>query len=208
MTTVFSFRIVGFHNCDGCTRKVRNALRRFHGLQLVNLGRESGIVTVVSIAEHHPEVIRYALERQMKKSVVIVSINQNPSSTVSATVPSQRTFDLQGLGEAMLGMFQVLDGVEITRSDTLRVNFIHRENPPVVRVEPRRNISSYGDVDVEHAPRRPTPRAPPWPVVEPSAPLISTEEEEVYGYPPEFYYGYATTDHSHDHRPDGCCRIM
>ncbi|KAL4576252.1 hypothetical protein LXL04_012343 [Taraxacum kok-saghyz] len=200
--------IDGFHNCDGCARKVRTTLRRFHDLQLVNLDRESGNVTV-STAEH-PETIRYALQRRLKKPIVIVSTSQNPNSVASSLVPAQHGFDLQGLGEIVLGMSQVLDGVEITHTNGFKINFIRRENPPIARAEPRANISSYGGVhieeaDVEYAPRRPTPRAPPWPVAEPSAPLIPVEKEEVYGYPPEFY-GFSATDR-HDRR-DGCCSVM
>ncbi|KAI3809045.1 hypothetical protein L1987_25012 [Smallanthus sonchifolius] len=135
-------QITGFHNCDGCSRKGRIALRRI-GVKLVELDRESGNVTISSA--ENPEVIRYALERQLKKSAVILSqdlvpANRNPNLVVSHQVHANQSLDLQELSQVVLRLAQVLDGVDITDSNTIRINFIHREIPLVVRPEPRGNI--------------------------------------------------------------------
>ncbi|KAI3748734.1 hypothetical protein L6452_12019 [Arctium lappa] len=213
MAIIF-LQIIGFHNCEGCKRKVRIALHKIGGVELVEVDPESGNVTVTTTTKH-PEVIREALERRMKKKVVIVSreivptTNQNPNQ-----IPSQPTFDLQDLGKVVLRLAQVLESVEVIHSNSIRVNFNYRENKPIVRTESGGNINpSYGgvrieDADVEYASPRPiTPRAPPWAAVEPSAPVMPRAEEEVYGYPPEFYGYSSTSSHDHDH-PTGWCTII
>ncbi|KAJ0909256.1 putative heavy metal-associated domain, HMA, heavy metal-associated domain superfamily [Helianthus annuus] len=206
-----NLQILGFHNCNGCARKVETALSRI-GVRLVELDRESGNVTVASA--ENPEVIRRALERKLNKSVVVLSrdlvpINQNPNPVVAYQVPANRALDLQQLGHVMVTLAEVLDGVEITRSNTTTINFIHRQTPPVVR----RNGDGYngvrireirdGDVD-QYASPRPPPRTPPWTPIEPSAPLMPATEQVVYGYPPG-YYGVSTCHHDHS---NGCCNIM
>ncbi|KAI3809043.1 hypothetical protein L1987_25010 [Smallanthus sonchifolius] len=190
---------------------VRIALRRI-GVQLLELDRESGNVTIST--SENPEVIRYALERQLKKSVVILSrdlvpANQNPNPVVSHQVPANQTLDLQELGQVVLRLAQVLDGVEIMSSNTIRINFIHRESPLVVRPESRGNsgvqiVDADAD-DVEDAPPRSPLQTPPRATTEPSAPLMPVAEHSVYGYPPGFY-GVSRT-RSHDD-PNGCCTIM
>nr|GEZ37231.1 hypothetical protein [Tanacetum cinerariifolium] len=66
-----NLRIVNFHNCHGCTRKVRKALRKIGGVELVAFGHENGNALVTSA--ELPEVIRYALEAKIKKKVILVS---------------------------------------------------------------------------------------------------------------------------------------
>ncbi|KAJ9540065.1 hypothetical protein OSB04_026571 [Centaurea solstitialis] len=206
--TIF-LQIIGFHNCQGCMRKVRIALRKIGGVELVELDPETGNVTVTTTTKH-PEEIRYALERKMKKKVVIMSreivpTNQNPNQILTADrIPTLPTFDFQDLGKVMLRLSQVLESVEVVHSNSIRVNFNPREDRQFARPESRGGVH-IEDSDVEYAPPRPlAPRAPPWSAVEPSAPMIPREEEEVYGYPPEFY-GYSSTsshDHDHDHDHD------
>ncbi|KAI3705135.1 hypothetical protein L1987_75368 [Smallanthus sonchifolius] len=199
----FVLHIIGFHNCQGCSQKVERALRRIR-VQLLELDRESGNVTISSA--ENPEVIRYALERQLKKSVVILSRdlvppNQNP---YNAIVPHQlhanQTLYVKDLGQVALSLAQVLDGVEITSSNKIRINFIHREIPLLVRPEPRGNIGVQ-IIDAGDAPPRSGLRA----ATQPSAPPIPMAEQVVYGYPPDFYG--VSSSRSHDH-PNGRCIIV
>ncbi|MFS7957884.1 putative heavy metal-associated domain, HMA, heavy metal-associated domain superfamily [Helianthus anomalus] len=137
-----TFGILGFHNCDGCARKVRSALRTI-GVEMVQLDRETGNVTVSSAESS--EVIKYALQRELKKSVVVLSrdlvpTNRATNSSVSRHVPANQTFDLQGLGQEVARMAQVYGGVEITTSNTMKINFFHGESTRVVRTETRGNI--------------------------------------------------------------------
>ncbi|KAK1421281.1 hypothetical protein QVD17_23484 [Tagetes erecta] len=203
-------RITKFHNCDGCARKVRIALRRI-GVELVKLDRETGDVTIATAEP--PEEIRQALEHQLKKPVVnmskdLVPTNQNLNTIMSHQTPTNQVLDLQRLGETVLRLAQELDGVEITNSNKVTINFIRRQTPIVVRSEPRANINvRIRDADAEHAPQRPPPRSPPWSATEPSAPLVSTTEETAaYGYPVSDYYR-VSTHHNHDN-PSGCCGII
>ncbi|KAK9062968.1 hypothetical protein SSX86_016838 [Deinandra increscens subsp. villosa] len=194
-------QIIGFHNCYGCSQKVRKAARRI-GVELVELDRETGTVTIETAEP--PEVIRYALERELKKSVVIMSrdlVPENRNTNYSAVphrVPPNGALDLHELGEVMFRLAQVWDGVEITNSNTFRIN------PPVVRLD-RGGGVRIRDADDEYAPPRPPPRSPPWAATEPSAPLMSTEEQAVIGYPAD-YYGISTA-RNHDN-PNGCCTII
>ncbi|KAI3705138.1 hypothetical protein L1987_75371 [Smallanthus sonchifolius] len=187
-------QIIGFHNCQGYSQKVEKALRKI-GVKLVEIDRESGNVTISSV--ENPEVIRYALERELKKPVVIMSrdlvpANQNPNPVVSHHYQAPaaiRVSDLHALGQVVLRLARDLDGVEITNSNTTRINFIRRQTPLVVR-------------DVEYAPQ---PRSPPWVATEPSAPPMPTAKQAVNGYPEDFY-GVPRT-RSHDDQ-NGWCTIM
>ncbi|KAI3809044.1 hypothetical protein L1987_25011 [Smallanthus sonchifolius] len=187
-----TLRIIGFHNCDGCSRKVRIALHRI-GVELVGFDPGTGSVTIST--SEHPEVIRYALERQLKKSVVILSRylvtayqNPNPNPIVSHQIPSHRALDLQEIGQVVFRLAH----------DQLHP----RVTPPVVMPERGGYISvQIRDVDVEYAP----PRSPPWAATEPTAPLMPMAEQTVYGYPPD-YYGISTT-RKHDDS-NGCCTIL
>ncbi|KAJ0558358.1 putative heavy metal-associated domain, HMA, heavy metal-associated domain superfamily [Helianthus annuus] len=229
-------QIVGFHNCDGCAKKVRITLRRI-GVKLVELDRETGNATIETA--ENPEVIRRDLARQLKKSVVVLSrdpvlvpANQIPNSIVSHQVLANQTLDLEKLGQVMLRLAQDMDGVEIINSNTMRINFVHREiSPLVIRPEPRGNIgeqiTGHADV-VKYAPRQPPHQSPPWVATEPSAPLMPMGGQAVYdpldyygsppwaaplmpmvghvvyGYPLDFY-GVSTSG-NHDH-PNGGCTI-
>ncbi|KAJ0558360.1 putative heavy metal-associated domain, HMA, heavy metal-associated domain superfamily [Helianthus annuus] len=137
-----TFGILGFHNCDGCARKVRSALRII-GVEMVQLDRETGNVTVSSA--ENSEVIKSALQRELKKSVVVLSrdlvpTNRATHSSVSRHVPANQTFDLQVLGQEVARMAQAYGGVEITTSNTMRINFFHGESTRVVTTETRGNI--------------------------------------------------------------------
>ncbi|KAI3705133.1 hypothetical protein L1987_75366 [Smallanthus sonchifolius] len=90
------------------------------------------------------------------------------------------TLDLQELGQVVLRLDHVLDGVEII-------------------------IDVYAN-DVEDAPLRSRLQTPPRAATEPSAPLLPVAEHAVYGYPPPGVYGVTRT-RSHDD-PNGCCTIM
>ncbi|GJV59693.1 heavy metal-associated domain, HMA containing protein [Tanacetum coccineum] len=185
-----NLKIVNFHNCYGCTRKVRKALRKIGGVELVAFDPENGNAIVASA--ELPEVIRYALEAKIKKKVILVS--------QEVTLPINQTFDPQGLG---------LDSVDITYSNIVRLDFNYRDEPPVFRPQSRGNNGFHmEDVNYEYANPQPLPQAPPRASTEPSAPpMPSSEDEVVYGYPPE-HYGYSTTrNHDRDH-PNGHCTIM
>ncbi|KAL8210691.1 hypothetical protein R6Q57_005128 [Mikania cordata] len=234
-----TLQIIGFHNCDGCSRKVERALRRI-GVQLVEFDRETGTVTITTVEPS--EVIRRDLERQLKKSVVVLSQdlvhaheNRNPVTPVVPTNgpldiqelgqaavrqlrlapvlngitnlntrPTNGVLDLQELGQAAV-MALILNSVEITNSNTTRINFLHRENyPPVVSPAYDGYIGGLQIRNADYEPPRWPPRSPPWAATEPSAPLLPTEEQVVYGYPPD-YYGISTT-RNHDDR-NGCCNI-
>ncbi|KAK1421282.1 hypothetical protein QVD17_23485 [Tagetes erecta] len=197
-------RITRFHNCDGCARKVRIALRKI-GVELVKLDRETGDVMIST--DKPPEEIRQALERQLKKPVVNIShdlipTNQNLNTIVSYQVPTNQVLDLQMLAQTALA--QELDGVEITNSNTVKFKFIRRQTPTVVGLEPRANINNVRirDADAEYA----RSRSPPWAGVEPSAPLMSMAEEVAYGYPISDYYRVSTRDN--DDNPCGYCGII
>ncbi|PWA82583.1 Heavy metal-associated domain, HMA [Artemisia annua] len=188
MTT--SLQIIGFHDCEGCTLKAKNALRKFGGVKLVEFDSENGKAIVSST--RNPEEIRHHLERKMKKPVeivpqeAIVPINQNPaSSIVSSIIPAQPTFTIQDLGD-VVRLSEGLDSVEITHTSTMRITFNRRTNPPYATQQPRRNNGFHME-DVGSASPRHLPRA--WrATVYPSAPPMSSAEEEdefVYGYPPE-----------------------
>ncbi|GJY30201.1 heavy metal-associated domain, HMA containing protein [Tanacetum coccineum] len=183
-----NLRIINFHNCHGCTRKVRKALRKIGGVELVAFDPENGNAIVTS--DELPEVIRYALEAKIKKKVILVS--------QEVIMPIYQTFDPQGLG---------LDSVEY--SNMVRLNFNHREEPPVFRPQSRSNNGfQMEDVNYEYANPQPLQQAPPRASTVPSAPpMPSSEDEVVYGCPRK-HYGYSTTrNHDRDH-PDGCCTIM
>ncbi|KAD5962018.1 hypothetical protein E3N88_13491 [Mikania micrantha] len=210
-----TLQIIGFHNCEGCSRKVEKALRRI-GVQLVEFDRETGTVTITTVEP--PEVIRRDLERQLKKSVVVLSQdfapahqNRNPVTPVVPTngpldiqEPTNGVLDLQELGQAAV-LALILNSVEITNSNTRRIDFLHRENyPPVVSPAYDGYISGLQIRNADYEPPQRPPRSPSWAATEPSAPLLPTEEQVVYGYPPD-YYGISTT-RNHDDR-NGCCNI-
>nr|GEZ44073.1 hypothetical protein [Tanacetum cinerariifolium] len=181
-----NLRIVNFHNCYGCTRKIQKALRKIGGVELVEFDPENGNAIVASALL--PEVIRYALEAKIKKKVILVS--------QEVIMPMNQTFDPQGLG---------LNSVEY--SNMVRRNFNHRDRP--YRPQSGGNNGFHmEDVNYEYANPQPLPRSSPWASTEPSAPpMPSSEEEVVYGCQPQ-HYGYSTTrNHNRDH-PDGCCTIM
>ncbi|GKD86812.1 heavy metal-associated domain, HMA containing protein, partial [Tanacetum coccineum] len=159
-----NLRIVNFHNCYGCTRKVRKALRKIGGVELVAFDPENGNALVASA--ELPEVIRYALEAKIKKKVILVS--------QEVVMPMNQTFDPQGLG---------LDSVEY--SNMVRLNFNHRDRP--FRPQSRGNNHFHmEDVNYEYANPQPLPQAPTWASTEPSAPPMPSSEDEIaYGYPPE-----------------------
>ncbi|KAD5962017.1 hypothetical protein E3N88_13490 [Mikania micrantha] len=185
-----TLRITGFHNCDGCSRKVEKTLSRI-GVQLVKLDRETGTVTITTVEPS--KVIRRDLERQLKKPVVVVSQDLVPANqNRNPVVPTYGPLDIQELGQAAVRLAPVLNGMEITNSNTTRINFFHREiYPRAVWPEHDGYIGGLQIRDADYEPPRP-PRSPPWAATEPSAPLMPKEEQVVYGYPPE-YYGISTT---------------
>nr|GEW97464.1 heavy metal-associated domain, HMA [Tanacetum cinerariifolium]GEW97472.1 heavy metal-associated domain, HMA [Tanacetum cinerariifolium] len=176
-------QIIGFHDCEGCILKVKNALRKFGGVRLVEFDRESGKAIVSSTRT--PEEIRHDLERRIKKPVeivpqdrAIVPINQNPhSSIVSSIISTQPTFNIRDLRD-VVRLSEGLDSVEITHTNTMRITFNRRTNPPYVR----NNGFYMEDVGYESASPRQLPRARRA-TVYPSAP--PEKDEYVYGYPPE-----------------------
>ena len=186
-----SLRIVGFHNCYGCTKKVQKAFSKIDGVELVAFDPENGKAIVATAKQ--PEVVQYALEAKIKKKVIIVS--------QEVIMPLNQTFDLPGLGN--------LDSVDMTHSNMVRFNFGHLDRPPVFRRQSRSNNGFHmEDVAYEYASPRPLPQASPWGSSEPSAPPIPIAEDEVvYGYPPE-HYGYSTTRVHDGDRPNECCTIM
>ncbi|KAI3705134.1 hypothetical protein L1987_75370 [Smallanthus sonchifolius] len=115
---------------------------------------------------------------------------QNPNfSAHYQQVHAIRVSDLQALARVAVTLAPDLDGVEITSSNTTRINFIRRQKTC------RSNGVQIIDVDVEYAP----PRLPPWVATEPSAPPMPT----AVGYP---LYGVSRS-RSHDDL-NGCCTIM
>ncbi|GKA62593.1 heavy metal-associated domain, HMA containing protein [Tanacetum coccineum] len=188
MTTIL--QIIGFHDCDGCILKVKNALRKIGGIKVVKFDRESGKATVSST--RIPEEIRHDLERRIKKPVeivpqeAIVPINQNPhNSIVSSIIPTQPTFNIRDLGD-VVRLSEGLDSVEITHTNTMRITFNRRTNPPYVTPQPRRNGFHMENVVYESASTRQLPRARRA-TVYPSAPPMSSAEGE-----DEFVYGLST----------------
>lgn len=129
--TAVRLRIVRFHNCEGCLRKVGIALHHIHGVELVELDPESGNVTVST--DKHPEVIKVAIERKTKKNFVSISEevlnprNQNPIFSL----PPQYTINVQDLDETLLRVSQAegLNNVELVgdlNSNSFRLDFNQR----------------------------------------------------------------------------------
>ncbi|GKF05903.1 hypothetical protein Tco_0036571 [Tanacetum coccineum] len=162
-------------------------MRKIGGVRLVEFDRESGKAIVSST--RIPEEIRHGLERIIKKPVeivpqeAIVPINQNPhNSIVSSIIPTQPTFNIQDLGD-VVRLSEGLDSVEITHTNTMRITFNRRTNPPYVTPQPRRNNGFHmEDVGYESASPRQLPRARRA-TVYPSAPPEEEEDEFIYGYP-------------------------
>nr|GEX76194.1 hypothetical protein [Tanacetum cinerariifolium] len=126
------------------------------------------------------------------------------------TVPaSQPTFNLQDLVE-VIKLSKDLDSVDVTHTDTYKITFNHRpNNPPDAKPRPQGNIAHFHmeDVDYEYARPQSFQRAPPWEPT-PSAPLMSSERDEVRRYPAHEYYGYTATCKNDRDSLNGCCNIM
>ncbi|KAJ9540068.1 hypothetical protein OSB04_026574 [Centaurea solstitialis] len=183
-------RILRFHNCEGCIRKVGIVVHQLGGVELVEFDPETGIVTISTTK--HPEVIKDALERKIKKKIVILS---------EGIRPPQGTINVQDLAEALIRVSQAegLNNIELVgdmNSNSFRLNFNQRLP----------GISSVFNEDVESEFFPPPPRT----TIEPSAPPLSSEtadEVHVYGYPPEFY-GLSTTCNDDNPNSSRCCTIL
>ncbi|KAJ0855651.1 putative heavy metal-associated domain, HMA, heavy metal-associated domain superfamily [Helianthus annuus] len=194
-----SFRILRFHNCEGCVRKVGVALHQIDGVELVEFDPASGNVTVST--SKHPEVIRYAIERKTKKNVIILSQEINPrTQNPNFTGPHQGTINVQELAETLLRVSHAegLNNVELVgdlNSNSFRLNFNQRL--------PDVNSVYTGDADYEFL------FPPPRTIREPSRPQVlfpeTSDQGQVYGYPPEFYGSCTTCSHDHQNR---CCAIL
>ncbi|KAK9061186.1 hypothetical protein SSX86_018366 [Deinandra increscens subsp. villosa] len=207
-STTITLRILRFHNCEGCVRKVGIALHQIDEVELVEFDPVTGNLTVST--SKHPEVIRYAIERKTKKQVVILPQDINPSSFTGPAAHHQAAcpVNVQELAETLLRVShaQGLNNVELVgdlHSNSFRLNF-NKRLPPDTTNSTTAYTYTTGDGDYEFLPP-PQQRA----IVEPSAQLPHfsvTSDNQVYGYPPEFY-GSCTTC-GHDHKKKGCCTIL
>ncbi|PWA93207.1 Heavy metal-associated domain, HMA [Artemisia annua] len=168
-----TLRILGFHNCEGCIRKVGMVLHQLDGVEPVEFDPMSGKITIST--SKHPDVIKDVMERRTKKKVLILSHEINPGN--------QSNINVQDLAETLLRRLSQAEGlnnVELVgdlNSNSFRLSFNHR-------LPDFSSIAYIADSDNElfpHAMRT---------TLESSAPQsfrATADQVPVYGYPSQFY---------------------
>ncbi|KAI3721167.1 hypothetical protein L2E82_32172 [Cichorium intybus] len=210
-----------FCNCYGCVQKVKKTLRDLGGVKLLAMNPEIGEFTLLTA--EHPDVIKFALKQTFPKKEIILSLehpNQlpafnNPNNLITRQPPVSlvaplNTANVHDLATAFVTMSHAegLESMEFNQSSTFKINFTNRENQPSTsRSSLGHNIRDTGGVHVkddgcEYA----HPLQPPPPdTTKPSAPLIPTTENHVYGYPAELYGVRRSSEYDDPH---GCCTIL
>ncbi|PWA55668.1 Heavy metal-associated domain, HMA [Artemisia annua] len=96
-----TLRILGFHNCEGCIRKVGMVLHQLDGVEPVEFDPMSGKITIST--SKHPDVIKDVMERRTKKKVLILSHEINPGN--------QSNINVQDLAETLLRRLSQAEGL-------------------------------------------------------------------------------------------------
>ncbi|KAL7614992.1 uncharacterized protein LOC111905734 [Lactuca sativa] len=214
-----------FCNCEGHIHQVKKTLRDIGGVKLLAMNPEMGKFTILTAK--HPEVIKFAFTQTFRKKNIILSLehpNQlpgfnNPDNLMNISRQTPVSFatplgtaDVHDIAKAFVTMSHAkgLKAMEFTQSNTIKMNFTNRDNdqPSTSRSSLIHNVRDDHDgVHVKYDGFEYGPPLPPPPpnTTKPSAPLIPTTENYVYGHPAELY-GVPRSSRYDD--PHGCCTIL